>query len=101
MTLIDVPTRESIQYPYMFQDNLSAAVWIRLPILLAIAADDTDKVQTLNATESVKFFTLADRGLSTSGIEKMFSTESFFSLPDEIESTAPWSANNAGLEEGM
>ncbi|GAQ11754.1 hypothetical protein ALT_9075 [Aspergillus lentulus] len=93
----------------MLHGNSSVAVWIRLrpsihrpkPILLAIAADDTDKVQTLNATESVKFFTLADRGLSTSGIEKMFSTESFFSLPDEIEATVPWSANNAGLKEDM
>jgi hypothetical protein len=63
MKLIDVPTREITQYPYTFSGHSSAAVWVplRLPIhhlkliLLVIVADGTEKVQALNASESVRF----------------------------------------------
>jgi len=55
--------------------------------------------QLIHAAETDGFFGLVDHGISLSEIENMFATsESFFSLPDTIKATVPFSHSNAGWE---
>jgi isopenicillin N synthase-like dioxygenase len=55
--------------------------------------------QLISAAETDGFFSLINHEISTSEIEHMFSTSaSFFSLPDDIKSTVPFSHLNAGWE---
>ncbi|KUL87344.1 hypothetical protein ZTR_04682 [Talaromyces verruculosus] len=55
--------------------------------------------QLIHAAENVGFFTIIDHGLSDEDIEEMFlNSQRFFSLPDDVKATVPWSAKNVGWE---
>ncbi|KAF3397269.1 hypothetical protein DPV78_008334 [Talaromyces pinophilus] len=55
--------------------------------------------QLIHAAENVGFFTVIDHGLSDEDIEEMFlNSQRFFSLPDDVKATVPWSAKNVGWE---
>jgi isopenicillin N synthase-like dioxygenase len=55
--------------------------------------------QLIHAAENVGFFTVIDHGLSDEAIEEMFrNSQHFFSLPDDVKATVPWSAKNVGWE---
>jgi isopenicillin N synthase-like dioxygenase len=55
--------------------------------------------QLIHAAENVGFFTVIDHGLSSQEIEAMFSnSQRFFSLPDNVKATVPWSSKNVGWE---
>jgi isopenicillin N synthase-like dioxygenase len=55
--------------------------------------------QLCSAAENVGFFALTDHSLPQSQIEKIFTTsESFFSLPDNLKATVPWTPQNVGWE---
>lgn len=56
--------------------------------------------QLCSAAEEVGFFCVTDHGISVSSIDKMFKRSSdFFSLPDSVKATVPFSsAHNAGWE---
>lgn len=60
-----------------------------------------DKItnEICDAAENVGFFSVVDHGISQDEVASMFSTsESFFSLPDEVKATVPWNPNNVGWE---
>lgn len=55
--------------------------------------------QLIHAAENVGFFTVIDHGLSDEDIENMFlNSQRFFSLPDDVKATVPWSSKNVGWE---
>ncbi|KAJ9408596.1 hypothetical protein DTO045G8_3544 [Paecilomyces variotii] len=60
---------------------------------------DDITTQLVKAAEEVGFFSITDHGLSVEEINHMFETsEAFFSLPDEVKETVPWSPRNVGWE---
>ncbi|TVY21741.1 UPF0676-like protein [Lachnellula arida] len=60
---------------------------------------DEITAQLVSAAENVGFFSITDHGISADDIETMFGTsESFFSLPDEVKATVPWNPQNVGWE---
>jgi isopenicillin N synthase-like dioxygenase len=60
---------------------------------------DDITTQLIHAAENVGFFTVIDHGLSDQEIEEMFSnSQRFFSLPDGVKATVPWSSKNVGWE---
>lgn len=52
-----------------------------------------------NAAEKVGFFSIVDHGITPEEVEAIFATsESFFSLSDQVKSTVPWNSQNVGWE---
>ncbi|KAI7787334.1 leucoanthocyanidin dioxygenase [Diaporthe eres] len=52
-----------------------------------------------DAAENVGFFSIVEHGITQTDIDKAFArSQAFFSLPDDVKATVPWSPQNVGWE---